>query len=304
MKGFAALVGMGMAVNLFAAPLAFTSADAQFAYETAEHLVKSHTPRNGGTAGSLRAARGLRDVLVARGVPAYVEMFTAPTPRGRKTFANVVAERRGANPRAPWIVVLSHFDTAPNVDPAFQGANDGASTSGLLCAVAAVVNRARAARDANWLFVWTDGEECMENYGPNDGFQGSRELARRLVKEKRAVRAAVCLDMLGDRDLGIVLPANTTKALADAAFQAARAAGLSAKLSRNDSIVISDDHTPFLEAGFPAIDFIDFAYGSKPGANDYWHTWQDTMDKISRQSLLDAGRLVCAFFNVLNENKE
>jgi Zn-dependent M28 family amino/carboxypeptidase len=51
-----------------------------------------------------------------------------------------------------------------------------------------------------------------------------------------------------------------------------------------------DDHEPFVEAGIPAVDLIDFTYGSKPGLNDYWHTEQDTLDKISPQSLEIVGR--------------
>ncbi|MGN0851904.1 MAG: M28 family metallopeptidase [Kiritimatiellia bacterium] len=292
-----------VAARGLAAPLAFTPADARLAYDTAAGLVASCTPRHAGTAEGLKAARWLRAALAERNLPASLDQFTAPTPDGRAAFANVVVERRGADAGAPWIVLLSHFDTAPTAEPGFAGANDGASTSGLLLALAAAVGRTRDA-GGNWMFVWTDGEECMRRYGDRDGFQGSRHLARRFVREGRAVKAAVCLDMLGDRDLHVVLPANTTRSLADCAFRAARLAGLESMLSQDRSLVISDDHAPFLAAGYPAIDFIDFSFGSTPGANDYWHTRHDTMDKISEQSLYAAGRLVCAFLNVLNNERE
>jgi hypothetical protein len=42
----------------------------------------------------------------------------------------------------------------------------------------------------------------------------------------------------------------------------------------------------------PAIDLIDFAYGSAPGLNDYWHTPADTLDKLSAESLDLFGRVV------------
>ena len=45
-------------------------------------------------------------------------------------------------------------------------------------------------------------------------------------------------------------------------------------------------------AGMPAIDIIDFEYGSAGGQNDYWHTPQDTVDKLSIQSLGIVGRTV------------
>ena len=63
--------------------------------------------------------------------------------------------------------------------------------------------------------------------------------------------------------------------------------------------LVKDDHVAFLEAGFKAIDLIDFDYGSAPGLNDYWHTAEDTVDKISEASLLKSGKLVCEMLNVL-----
>ena len=64
----------------------------------------------------------------------------------------------------------------------------------------------------------------------------------------------------------------------------------------DESLVVTDDHSAFLAHGCPAIDFIDFSYG--PG-NAWWHTPEDTMDKISEASLLSSGRLVAAFLNIL-----
>jgi len=55
---------------------------------------------------------------------------------------------------------------------------------------------------------------------------------------------------------------------------------------------ILDDHQPFLDAGMPAVDLIDFQYGSAPGLNDYWHTAADTLDKLSAESLQTIGRVV------------
>jgi Zn-dependent M28 family amino/carboxypeptidase len=55
---------------------------------------------------------------------------------------------------------------------------------------------------------------------------------------------------------------------------------------------ISDDHLPFLAANIPAIDLIDFEFGSAPGLNDYWHTDQDTLDKMSPRSLEIVGRTI------------
>jgi Zn-dependent M28 family amino/carboxypeptidase len=49
-----------------------------------------------------------------------------------------------------------------------------------------------------------------------------------------------------------------------------------------------DDHTPFLQAGIPAVAIIDFDY-------PYWHTRADTPDKVSPQSLQIVGETLVAW---------
>ena len=63
--------------------------------------------------------------------------------------------------------------------------------------------------------------------------------------------------------------------------------------------MISDDHTAFLERGVPAMDLIDFYFGSAPGKNDYWHTAQDSMDKVSAESLEKVGRVTARMVEAL-----
>jgi glutaminyl-peptide cyclotransferase len=46
-----------------------------------------------------------------------------------------------------------------------------------------------------------------------------------------------------------------------------------------------DDHVPFAQRGIPAVDVIDFDY-------PYWHTTQDTPDKVSAGSLERVGRVL------------
>ncbi len=40
--------------------------------------------------------------------------------------------------------------------------------------------------------------------------------------------------------------------------------------------------TPFLQVGVPAVDLIDFNHGTN---NRYWHTSEDTLDRVTAQSL-------------------
>jgi len=82
------------------------------------------------------------------------------------------------------------------------------------------------------------------------------------------------------------------------ALEAAEATGERGKIGLFDGDIY-DDHQAFLNLGYPAVDLIDFDYGSQPGLNDYWHTVKDTTDKLSADSLLATGRIVLEMINRL-----
>ena len=277
---------------LLAAALAFTPADARLAYETAGTLVEEYTPRDAGSHRGRLASLYLLDAASAAGADVRRDTFTAATPKGERSFTNLYAEFRPVDPDARWVVLVSHYDTKPGVN--CPGANDGASTSGLLVGIASAFS-GWTERKGNLLLVWTDGEECMESYAANDGLWGSKRAADYLHETGRKVQAVICLDMLGDRDLSIVVPANGTPALAKIAVHAARRIGKPGLVRPTDDCV-KDDHVPFLNRGFRAIDLIDFSYG--PG-NSFWHTPQDSVANISEASLLVSGRLVAEMLNIL-----
>ncbi len=277
-----------------AATLLFTPADADFALRTAGDFVAKCTPRDAGTVRGRIAANFILDAASAAGADVRLDRFSAPTPKGIKWFTNLEVEFC-SNPSNEWVILLSHYDTKSGV--ACPGANDGASTTALLIALARVLSDWRTPR-GNVMLVWTDGEECMEAYGKNDGLWGSRHAAARVKASDKKVKAVVCLDMLGDRDLQISLPANTSPALRKIARYAAKKAGVDGKVKEIPEIV-TDDHVPFMEAGYKTLNLIDFEYGSAPGLNDYWHTPQDTIDKISHDSLLSSGKLAVGLLNVL-----
>lgn len=287
-----------MAAAVWAAPVSFTRDDARLAYDTAARFVAECTPRDAGTKEGRRAAEWICSAAKKAGAAANVDRFFALDRGNLLSFANVTAEFPGTDTNADWVVFISHFDTMPGIGGGFQGANDGASTTGLLVALAGVVRRAGRARE-NVMLAWTDAEERIPSYGRREGFYGSRRLVDRLAAKKRKVKAAVCLDMLGDRDLLIFVPGNGTQSLRLLAQRAASDAGVPHALSLRDALIVSDDHTPFLEAGCPAVDLIDFDYGSLPGLNNYWHTPLDTIDKISPESLHVSGRIAAAMLNLL-----
>jgi len=189
------------------------------------------------------------------------------------------------------IVLASHFDTKSGISPTFQGANDSGSSSGVLLELTRMLSKQPL--ETEFLIAFLDGEECREQYGPTDGLHGSRHLAQQLVESGGAqyVEAVIVLDMIGDRDLKVTVPRNGTQSLIKELFYASHEVGTRSAFGLGKGSIL-DDHVPFLLAGMPAIDVIDFEYGSAPGLNDYWHTEEDSLDKLSAESLQKIGDTV------------
>lgn len=279
-------------VFFLAAGLVFSQADADLSYRTAKTLVEEYTPRDAGTIRGRLASNCILDAASAAGADVRRDCFTAKTPKGERNFINLYASFPSGDENARWVILLSHYDTKPGVK--CPGANDGASTSGLLVGIVNAFTNWRKPK-GNLLLVWTDGEECMEQYGENDGLWGAKRAVEYVESRGLKVQAVVCLDMLGDKDLEIKVPANGSPALSKIAVHAARRAGYPGLVSLWDENV-TDDFVPFLDKGYKAIGMIDFSYG--PG-NSYWHTEADTMDKISVESLLKSGKVVAEMLNIL-----
>lgn len=102
--------------------------------------------------------------------------------------------------------------------------------------------------------------------------------------------------MVGDFNQKLEIPRNVTPWLATIAVRETADNPEAARVTLGSSILI-DDHIPFLISGFPALNLIDFEYGSAPGKNDYWHTPEDTIDKIDPNSLHKTGNLVVGILN-------
>ena len=246
-------------------------------------------PRDAGTPGAKRAAEYLLARLKEIGLEAEIQEFREASPTGETTFRNVLGRIPGTS--GNMILFGSHYDTKAGI-AGFAGANDSGSSTGLLLELARAM-QSTAPHAMEIRFAFFDGEEALVEYGPNDGFHGSKHLAKTMEADGslKDVAAMILLDMVGDRDLTLTLPRNSTPGLVAAAFAAARAEGARERFQLYPYSV-GDDHAAFFERGVPAIDLIDFEYGSAPGQNDYWHTPADTLDKLSAESLDVVGRVV------------
>jgi Zn-dependent M28 family amino/carboxypeptidase len=199
---------------------------------------------------------------------------------------NIIADC-GGDPAARLLVVSGHYDTKRL--PGFVGANDGGSSAGLLLELAQAVAARKWKHQIR--LVWFDGEEAVHReWSTADSVYGSTHLARRWKDDGTLARidALINVDMIGDKDLDIVQEQGSSAALNKLVWQVA------ADLHDQDAFqdasgAIDDDHMPFRRLGVNAIDLIDFDFGP---SNSYWHTPQDTMDKLSAHSLQVVGSVV------------
>ena len=256
-------------------PAESVSFDGQRAYADVQTQV-GFGSRVPGSEGHAQFQKWLQNELEAAGW--QVEMQTSEALG--HPIENLVA-RRGADP--PQIVLGAHYDTrmfADNDPDAAQhtnfvpGANDGASGVAILLELA----RSLPAETVPVWLVFFDAEDNGRIEGW-DWILGSREFVK---NNPVRPRAAIIVDMIGDADLNIYKERNSDPALTDEIWAVAQGLGYESKFIPEYRHSMLDDHTPFLEAGIPAVDIIDFDY-------PYWHTIQDTPDKVSAESLKIVG---------------
>jgi Zn-dependent M28 family amino/carboxypeptidase len=225
------------------------------------------------------------------------DTFTTDTPAGAMTMHNFIVKFPGKKDGI--IVLASHYETNyPLRNIPYVGANDGGSTTGLLIEMANYLRGRTLDGYSVWL-VFTDGEEAIKSWSDTDSVYGSRHLAVKWQSDGtlKRIKAFILADMLGDRDLDVQRDMNSTPWLEDLIYQAASQYGWQSYFFENKTYD-EDDHLPFVHRGVPCADLIDLNYGY---GNSYWHTAEDTMDKLSAKSLTIAGNTILETIHLLNQ---
>jgi Zn-dependent M28 family amino/carboxypeptidase len=225
------------------------------------------------------------------------DTFTTDTPAGAMTMHNFIVKFPGKKDGI--IVLASHYETNyPLRNIPYVGANDGGSTTGLLIEMANYLRGKTLDGYSVWL-VFTDGEEAIKSWSDTDSVYGSRHLAVKWQSDGtlKRIKAFILADMLGDRDLDVQRDMNSTPWLEDLIYQAASQYGWQSYFFENKTYD-EDDHLPFVHRGVPCADLIDLNYGY---GNSYWHTAEDTMDKLSAKSLTIAGDTILETIHLLNQ---
>ena len=263
--------------------------DGQHAFKHVSDLV-AIGPRTAGTDGNHRAQDYIIGQLNAFNCPVDPDTFHNPTPVGDVEMRNIVAKIPGTSPDI--VLFLTHYDT--KLIPNFVGADDGGSSTGVMLEFA----RLLCARK-NQLTVWIaflDGEEAFNrDWKDPDNTYGSRELAARMAVsgDLKRVKAVLLADMIGSRDLRIKRETNSTSWLTDMVWSTASRLGYG-DIFVSSATAVEDDHISFLRRGVPAVDLIDMEI-------PYWHTPQDTLDKLSPASLAVVGHVLIAVMPQLEQ---
>lgn len=280
-----------------------TPFDAERAFKHIEKQV-AYGPRPAGSAALEQLRAWLVAELKSYGLTVTTQPFVAKTPSKKfptLRMENVIAELPGTS--SDVIIIASHYDTKYMEDEVFVGANDAGSSTAVVLELARVLaaTPAEERRFPHTLqFVFFDGEEAVVEWEGDDNTYGSRHFVERLqaTNQTKRVKAMILLDMVGDADLSIPKEYQSSAWLANILHETAHELGYGAHFPKTTH-VIADDHIPFLKAGIPAVDLIDFTYGTDevnfgPGGpeNAYWHTARDTVDKLNPRSLKIVGDTV------------
>lgn len=205
---------------------------------------------------------------------------------------NLIASR---GEETPYILLGAHYDSRlladQDPDQALRdqpvpGANDGASGVAVLLELARSLP-ADLPVDVRLVFFDAEDNGGIGNW---DWILGSRAFVRELQERPQAV---IIIDMIGDADLQLYYEKNSDEALRKAIWDKAEQLGFGSAFIPEEKFSMLDDHTPFIEAGIPAVDIIDFDY-------PYWHTTLDTADKVSQESLAAVGETLTSWLSGLD----
>jgi glutaminyl-peptide cyclotransferase len=253
----------------------------------------SFGPRPSGSPAIAQLQEYMLSELKSYGCLVETDSFGSDTPIGRVPMKNILVKIPGESPAI--IVLATHYDTARSARdprtrevhpmPTFVGADDGGSSTGLMLELARLLCQQHG-KHAVWI-AFLDGEEAMHDWSDTDGRYGSRQMAAKLGMsgDLKKVKGFLLADIVGGRTAVFKREASSTPALVDLMWNTAAKLGYSGLFS-NEGTSAEDDHDPFLKRGVPSVDVIgDFIN------NGYWHTPQDSLDKISARTLAITGHV-------------
>lgn len=246
----------------------------------------SFGPRPSGSPAIAQTQDYILSELKSYGCTTDVDSFSSDTPAGHIAMKNILVKIPGEKPGI--IILGTHYDTKRLEN--FVGADDGGSSTAVMLELARHLC-SQHGRYAVWI-AFFDGEEAVRpEWQDPDNCYGSREMAARLAidGDLPKIKAFLLADLVGTRTPHFKRESYSTKALVDLVWSVAKGLGYG-NIFIDESSAVEDDHQSFLKRHVPSVDVIDLDNGPN-GDVYYWHTPQDTLDKISPKTLAIVGHV-------------
>jgi len=272
-------------------PSATGGFDGAQAYEHVRQLVEIG-PRTPGSDGIHRAQAYIIGQLKNFGCQVEEHDFHGSTPLGDVAMEDIIAKISGTG--SDIVLYTTHYDTLRMAN--FVGADDGGSGTGTMLELARIFCARKTKSALNVWIVFFDGEEAQGEWTDKNSVQwtntnstfGSREMAASMAlsADLKRVKAMILADMIGPSNLKIKRDTGSTRWLTDLIWATATRLGYGNVFVNESTTVGGDDHFSFIRRGVPGCDIIDFDI-----APTYWHTPQDTLDKVDPRSLAIVGHV-------------
>jgi len=268
--------------------------DGKRAYEQVAKQV-SFGPRPAGSAALAKLQDYLQAELKSYGCTVETDSFSADTPAGRLPMKNILVKISGE--KSGIILLGTHYDTKRLDD--FVGADDSGSSTGVMLEIARVLcAQKQTQKYAVWI-AFFDGEEAVnKQWVDPDNRYGSRQMAAQFAAtgDLKKIKVFLLADIVGSRKLELKREENSTKSDANLVWKTGQRLGYKDVFVEEEVLAISDDHLSFSSRGVPVVDLIDLNT-----TGDYWHTPQDTLDKISPKSLAIVGHTLLETIKVFQQ---
>jgi len=223
--------------------------------------------------------------LKSYGCTVETDSFTSDTPVGRLPMKNILVKIPGDKPGV--ILLGTHYDTKRLEN--FVGADDGGSSTAVMLELARLLCTQHGRYNV-WI-AFFDGEEAVNfEWKDPDNRYGSRQMAARLSMsgDLSKIKVFLLADLVGGRTPHFKRDDTSTEWLNDFVWSLAAKLGYSSVFVEQRGNIGGDDHFSFTQRKVPSVDVIDL-----DTVNDvpYWHTPQDTLDKINAKTLAIVGHV-------------
>ncbi|HNP90486.1 MAG TPA: M28 family peptidase [Macellibacteroides fermentans] len=280
--------------------------DADSAWVFVENQVK-FGPRVPNSEAHVACGNYLTSELKRFGAQVYEQEATLTAYNGTQLKAkNIIGSFNPENSKR--VLLFAHWDSRPyadhDKDPAnhkkpIDGADDGASGVGVLLEMARQFSIKSPAIGIDIIFF--DAEdygtpEFVKEYKENTWCLGAQFWAKNPHVKGYKADFGILLDMVGAKNASFFKEATSMRyapQVVEEVWSTARDLGYGKFFINAEGGAITDDHQyVILGRNIPCIDIIYTDPESDNGFGPHWHTQNDTMDNIDRETLKAVGQTV------------